>query len=85
MAWRHMGEWRYTPTILNLGTRWKRVVNFTHVPFTHGETAPGTEGCIDPRADLDSMERTISCPYQESNRGRKAQSLVTTPTTLSQG
>jgi hypothetical protein len=29
MAWRHTGEWRYNSTILDLGTRWRRVVNFT--------------------------------------------------------
>jgi hypothetical protein len=26
MPWRHMGEWRYSSTILDLGTRWKWVV-----------------------------------------------------------
>jgi hypothetical protein len=27
-----MGDWRYSSTILNLGTRWRRVVSFTPQP-----------------------------------------------------
>jgi hypothetical protein len=30
---RHMGEWRYSSTILDLGTRWRRVVSFTSRPL----------------------------------------------------
>jgi hypothetical protein len=29
MPWRHMGEQRHSSTILDLGTRWRRVVSFT--------------------------------------------------------
>jgi hypothetical protein len=29
MPWRHMGEWRYSSTILHLDNRWRWVVSFT--------------------------------------------------------
>jgi hypothetical protein len=29
MPWRRVGEWRYSSTILDLGTVWRRVVSFT--------------------------------------------------------
>jgi hypothetical protein len=32
MPWRHMGKWRYSSTILDLGTKYVWVVNFTHRP-----------------------------------------------------
>jgi hypothetical protein len=31
--WRHIGEWRYLSTILDLGTRWRWVVRFTAWPL----------------------------------------------------
>jgi hypothetical protein len=33
MPWRRMGEWRYSSTILDLGTRWRREVSFTPQPL----------------------------------------------------
>jgi len=61
-----------SPLTLNLGTRWKSVVNFTPSLFS-----PGKEprcalnrrlGC--PRAVLDFLEkRKISSLYQDSNLG----------------
>jgi hypothetical protein len=33
MSRRHMREWRYSSTILDLGTRWRWVVNFTTRPL----------------------------------------------------
>jgi hypothetical protein len=33
MPWKHMGEWRYSSTILDLGTRGRWVVNFTPLPL----------------------------------------------------
>jgi hypothetical protein len=33
MQWRCMGEWRYSSTILDLGTRWRWVVSFTTQPL----------------------------------------------------
>jgi hypothetical protein len=35
-----MGEWRYSSTILGLGTRWRWVVSFTLMPLYLGETVP---------------------------------------------
>jgi hypothetical protein len=37
-----MGEWRYSSTILDLGTSWRRVVSFTPRPFDPEESARGT-------------------------------------------
>jgi hypothetical protein len=33
MPWRHIWEWRYSSTILDLSTRWKWVVSFTPQPL----------------------------------------------------
>jgi hypothetical protein len=33
MPWRHMGEWRYSFTILNLSTRWRWVVSCMSLPL----------------------------------------------------
>jgi hypothetical protein len=47
-----MREWRYSSTILDLGTRWEWSAS-SPVPFTPGETALGThwiEGWVGPRA-----------------------------------
>jgi hypothetical protein len=33
MPWRHTEEWRYSSTILDLGTRWRWVVSYTHRPL----------------------------------------------------
>jgi hypothetical protein len=33
MPRRHMGEWRYSSTFLDLGTRWRWVVSFTSLPL----------------------------------------------------
>jgi hypothetical protein len=51
-----MGEWRYSSTFLNLGTRWRWVVSFTPQLLYPGERAPGTHwigGWVGPRAGLD--------------------------------
>jgi hypothetical protein len=37
----HIGEWRYSSTILGLGSIWKRVVSFTPLPFyPRGKSPP---------------------------------------------
>jgi hypothetical protein len=33
VPWRHMGEWRYSSIILNLGTKWGWVLSFTPLPL----------------------------------------------------
>jgi hypothetical protein len=30
LLWRHIGEWRYSSTVLDLSTRWRWVVSFMH-------------------------------------------------------
>jgi hypothetical protein len=64
--WRRMGKWRYSCTIVNLGT--------SHpYRFTPGNTALGSlwiGGWVGPRAGLVAVEeRQISCSRQESNPG----------------
>jgi hypothetical protein len=37
IPWRHMRVWRYPSTIIDLGTRWKRMISFTPRPlYPHG-------------------------------------------------
>jgi hypothetical protein len=33
MPWKHMGEWRYSSTFLDLDTRWRWVVSFRPLPL----------------------------------------------------
>jgi hypothetical protein len=42
MPWRHIGEWNYSSIFLDLGIRWRWVVNFTLLPSTSGEWLRGT-------------------------------------------
>jgi hypothetical protein len=52
MPSRRMGEWRYSSTFLDLGTRWRS--------FTRWERAPGIHWIGDwvgPRASLDAVEK----------------------------
>jgi hypothetical protein len=49
-----------TPLILNLGTGWKWVVNFTPWPLHPGEGTTDTHwirGWVDPRAKMDILEK----------------------------
>jgi hypothetical protein len=53
-----MREWRYSSTILDLGTRQRRVVSFTPRPLHPGKRAPGTHwigGCVGARAGLNAV------------------------------
>jgi hypothetical protein len=68
MLWKHMGGWRYSSTLLDLGTdggEWSA-------------SHPGTrwiENWLDRRAGLYPVEkRKISCPCRESNPGRPSRS-----------
>jgi hypothetical protein len=54
MAWRHMGKWRYSSTILDLGTRWRWVFSFTPLPLYPWGKSPGTHwigGWVGPRRE----------------------------------
>jgi len=74
-----------TPLILNAGTRWKYVINFTPQPFYSREQIPVTieyEAGMVPRKILEDFEEknfsfaTIRIP------GRSVHSLVAISTTL---
>jgi hypothetical protein len=69
---RRVGERRYSSTILDLGTRLRRVVN-----LPTGKEPPGThwaEGWVSPRAGLDKVKGKISYPCRESNPGSPVRS-----------
>jgi hypothetical protein len=74
-----MAEWRYSSTILDLGTRWKRVVSFKPRPlYPPGGICTGTHwigGVVGPRAGLDAVERKI-LPCRELNPGHPARSYT---------
>jgi hypothetical protein len=40
MPWRHIGEWRYSSTILDLCTRWRWVISFTPLPLYREGKSP---------------------------------------------
>jgi hypothetical protein len=60
-----MGEWRYSSTILDLGTRWRCVVSFTlRILYTRGKEAPVTNwigGWVGPRVGADAVKKNKSC------------------------
>jgi hypothetical protein len=87
MPWRHIGEWRYSSTIPELGTRWRWVVSYTPPPlYTRGVISPGTHligDWVGPIVGLGADTRKI-LPCWESNPGRPARSpslhrLLTNP------
>jgi hypothetical protein len=54
-----MGEWRYSSTILDFGSRWRRVISFTPRSLYPRGKSPGTHrirGWVGPRAGLDHVE-----------------------------
>jgi hypothetical protein len=60
-----MGEWRYSSTILDLGTRWKGVVSFMPLPLYPREKAAGTHwmgGWEGPRDGLDVVDKRKILP-----------------------
>jgi hypothetical protein len=68
-------EWRYSSTILDLGTRWRRVVSFTPMPLYHRGKSPRYP--LDRRLGAPQSQfrrcggEKISCHCQQSNPGRQ--------------
>jgi hypothetical protein len=78
MPWRRMDDWRYSSTILNLGTRWKVSGQFEAPAALPPGNSPGIRwkgGWMGPRNVLDPKERK-NCffPCRQSNPGRPARS-----------
>jgi hypothetical protein len=78
---RYMGEWRYSSTVLDIGTRWRWVVSFTPRPlYPRGNPPPpflGTHwigGWVCLRAGLDHVEKRTILQCRESNPGRPGRS-----------
>jgi hypothetical protein len=71
--WRHIGVGGITPLILNLGARWRRVVNLTPWPFYPRVRTPvpiELEAGWAPENFWTVLEkRQISCSYRDSNPG----------------
>jgi hypothetical protein len=65
MSWRHMGEWRYNSTFLDIGTSWKWVVSFTPLP-------------LHPRGKIPRypLHRRLGGPYSRSWRCGEEKSLT---------
>jgi hypothetical protein len=64
-----MEEWRYSSTIIDLGTRWCEWSSSQLGRLTVGEIASGTHW-VRGRVGLEAMEkREISCPCGESIAG----------------
>jgi hypothetical protein len=77
----------YSPTILDLGTRWRRVVRITPLPFTRGMCpqvliGQETSWASEPIWTLWRREKYLAST-RNRNPGRQAGSLVATPTELS--
>jgi hypothetical protein len=73
-------EWMYRSThFLDLGTSWRRVVNFTPRPYYPRGKSTGTHwtgGWVDLRAGLDDLEKRKFFTLQDSNSDP---SVVPTP------
>jgi hypothetical protein len=58
-----MGEWRYSSIILDLSTRWRRVVSLTPLQlYPPGKEPPVPVDKVCPRAGLDAVEKR-KMPY----------------------
>jgi hypothetical protein len=60
MPRRHMREWRYSSTILDLGTSWRWAISFTPQPLYLRERVHGTHwigGWVGLATGLDSVEK----------------------------
>jgi hypothetical protein len=77
----HWGSRGSAPLILDLGTRWKWVVNSRPGGFTPRERGHDTHWIRDwmgPRSGMNAVtKRNNSCPWWESNSSRPTRSPVT--------
>jgi hypothetical protein len=67
MPWRHMGKWRNSSTIVDLGIRWRWVVSFTPRSLYYRRKSPRYPlgGWMGPRAGLDVVkQRKIFSSYR---------------------
>jgi len=74
-----------TPLIINVGTRWKSVVNFTPQPFSHREQIPVPieyEAGMVPRKILEDFEEKMFYFATIRIPGRSVYGLVAISTTL---
>jgi hypothetical protein len=67
MPWRHMGEWRYSSIILEIGSRWRWVVSFRSRPFYLREKIPRYPfnrrlGGPQSRSGLCGEEKSLALP-----------------------
>jgi hypothetical protein len=79
-------QWRYSSIILDLNTRWKRMVSFTSWPFYPWRFRPGTQwiwGWVSPGAGLESMEKTKILPLAGIETGQFNLQPAAVPTELS--
>jgi hypothetical protein len=70
MPWRHMGEWRYSSTILYLGTTWNWLVSFTSLPLYPQVNNPlypldRRLGGLQSRSGRCGEEENLSLPWTE--------------------
>jgi hypothetical protein len=67
-TWRHIGEWRYSCTMLDLDTSWRWVVSLKPLPLYLQRKRPQyplSRSWVGPRASLDDVEKIISWPYRD--------------------
>jgi hypothetical protein len=58
MPWRRMGQWRYSPIFLNLGSICKWLVTFTPLlRYSRGDNLRCIKGWVGPRDSMDVMEK----------------------------
>jgi hypothetical protein len=65
MPWKHMGEWRYSSSIPDLGARQRWVVNFTPRPF-----------CLRGNSPRYPLDKTLGGPQSLSGRCGEEKNLV---------
>jgi hypothetical protein len=92
MPWRHMGQWRYSSTILDLDTRWRWVVSFKPRPLYSRGNRPRYQ--VDsrlggPERSVDVVEKRKAFPCWESkqlknypNKFVKFWSLISTSSSI---